>query len=229
MSRMFHEVTRTWNPFVGCRHNCIYCYARLLALGRLKNCPRYRDGFEPHLVESELYHQFRSGCIFVSDMGDLWSWGSREEIERVLEVVKNSPNAFFLFLTKSPSRYHEFLSIMPRNVALGTTIESDLGLGVSSVHFPTPTPEQRWQAMRDRDLDGFMRFVSIEPIMKIKSLIDFIYWIADIRPAFVYVGYDNHNNRLLEPTLDETNSLISALEAFTEVRPKTIREAWYIK
>lgn len=226
MSRMFHEVTRTWNPFVGCRHCCCYCFARRLALGRLKNSPRYRDGFTPHLVESELSRRFKSGMIFVSDMGDLWSWGSRKDIERVLEVVRNSPNAVFLFLTKSPSRYHEFLSIMPRNVALGATIESDLGLGVSSVIYPTPTPEQRYQAMRDRDLEGFMRFVSIEPIMKIKDLHNFIYWIADIRPTFVYVGYDNHGNKLLEPSLEETETLIKTFEAFTEVRRKTMREAW---
>ncbi len=219
MNKMFHEVTRTWNPYVGCRHYCTYCYARELALGRLKTVPRYSDGFEPHLVESELHRRFKSGLIFVSSMGDLWGWGSRGEIEKVLEVVRNSPTASFLFLTKNPARYHEFLGIMPPNVVLGATIESNQEHLVSFA----PLVRQRYEAMRDRDLDGFLRFVSIEPIMKC-DLADFIYWVADIRPHFVYVGYDNHGHNLKEPTPIEAIKLIAALRVFTEVRTKTLRD-----
>lgn len=222
MDKMFREVTRTWNPFIGCRHGCRYCYARFLALGRLKNSPRYRTGFDPHPVEEELRRRcFRGGYIFVSDMGDLWSWGSGDDIKRVLEVVENSPAALFLFLTKNPARYHEFLDYMPGNVVLGATIESNIDHpGISSA----PSITDRMKAMQDPGLKNFNRLVSIEPILEF-SLVDFIRDISRIGPQVVYIGYDNHNNRLPEPALSHTNNLISSLSVFTEVRPKTIREA----
>lgn len=71
MTRMFPEVTKTWNVVVGCEHGCFYCYARDLALGKLRHLPRYHD-FKPKLVKEELLRRFRSGLIFVSDMGDMW-------------------------------------------------------------------------------------------------------------------------------------------------------------
>lgn len=45
---------KTWNVQVGCYFNCTYCSARNLALTRLKNTDRYREGFKPHLVELEV-------------------------------------------------------------------------------------------------------------------------------------------------------------------------------
>ena len=37
-------------------------------------------------------------------------------------------------------------------------------------------------------------------------------------------GYDNHNHKLPEPSLQKTNLLIEMLRDFTEVRTKTLRE-----
>jgi len=31
-TRMFDLVTETWNPITGCNHECVYCWARRLAL-----------------------------------------------------------------------------------------------------------------------------------------------------------------------------------------------------
>jgi len=41
----------------------------------------------------------------------------------VLKVVKETPKATFLFLTKNPARYLEFN--FPNNVILGATIETN--------------------------------------------------------------------------------------------------------
>jgi hypothetical protein len=49
-------------------------------------------------------------------------------------------------------------------------------------------------------------------------------WLKDINPAVVYVGYDNYNNKLPEPSLAKTLQLIAELEKFTRVRRKTLRE-----
>jgi len=220
MTRMFAEVRMTWNPVVGCEHNCSYCYARNLALGRLSRLPQYQD-FKPYLVKAELLSSFRSGLIFVSDMGDLWGqWVPREWIEQVLAVVDRSPNATFMMLTKNPLRYMEFVRQFPPNVILGATIESNLPYPAIT---DAPDPGSRAWALACIPWDR--KFVSIEPILDF-DLNVLPQRIELVKPQFVYIGYDNWGNNLPEPTLEKTKELIKALERFTEVRIKTLREAW---
>lgn len=221
MTRMFAEVTKRWNPVVGCDHNCSYCWARDLALGRLKHLPRYQDGFEPRLIPGELDKRFRGGLIFVSDMGDLFGqWVPRRWIERVIVAIKRSPNATFLMLTKNPLRYFDFVGQMPENVILGVTIETNRDLGI------TKAPAPFWRFQYFWSLPWERKMVSIEPIMDF-DLNVFPHWLELIKPEAVYVGYDNHNKHLEEPTLEKTRELIKDLEQFTEVRVKTLREAWH--
>lgn len=219
MTRMFAEVKKTWNIWVGCEHDCSYCWARDLALGRLKHLPRYHDGFKPRVVEEEMSKTFKSGLIFVSDMGDLFGeWVPKDGIECVIALMKFSPNATFLFLTKNPLRYFDFVRDFPPNVILGITLESNRDLGVTKA----PVPFWRFRAFWSLPWDRKM--VSIEPILDFDPV--FPHWLELIKPAFVYIGYDNHNKHLEEPPLEKTLELISRLQWFTEVRTKTLREAW---
>ena len=126
-SRMFSVVTRTWNPVSGCLHGCVYCWARRLALTKLRNTRRYREGFKPRLNPEEFRRRFSEGdLVFVCDMGDLFGeWVPSEWIERVIEYTGRFPRTDFLFLTKNPARYHEFLDKFPPNAILGATIETN--------------------------------------------------------------------------------------------------------
>lgn len=131
--KMFDKIDKTWNPVIGCLHDCSYCWAKRLAETRLKDMARYKDGFEPKLVEKELTRSFRNKFVFVSDMGDLFgSWVPSEWIEKVIAAIKLSPNTSFLFLTKNPSRYSEFLKLYPDNIVFGATIESNREYQVSN-------------------------------------------------------------------------------------------------
>lgn len=223
---MFPEVTCTWNPFVGCVHDCTYCSARRLAETRLKNLPQYKDFSHPVFVKRTWRHKFNKGLIFCCNMGDLWAAMTPEEYIRwVLARVFNSPRATFLMLTKNAGRYLEFMDIMPPNVILGVTMETDRypKPGISRA----PSPMNRFLCMSTlkKRYPEARTMVSIEPIIDF-DFFNFLPMITACRPEVVYIGYDNHNCRLPEPTLEKTQKLIEALRGFTEVRLKTLREAW---
>jgi protein gp37 len=157
---MFDMINATWNPVVGCLHCCSYCWARRLAETKLKNIERYRDGFRPKLIEKELSRIFHKKYVFAVDMGDLFGdWVPSEWILKVIEAIKNSPSSYFLFLTKNPERYMEFLDLYPENVVLGATIETNRDYPVSRA----PPTFERYKYMVD--LPFKKKLVSIEPIM----------------------------------------------------------------
>jgi len=227
-SRMFGVVTKTWNPISGCTHDCVYCWARKLALNRLKRTRRYRDGFIPKLNVEEFRRKFKSGFIFVSDMGDAFNRDVKDEwIVRVLEHISRFPKATFLLLTKNPERYVDFIDIMPQNVMLGSTIETDSDeLYLKYKISKAPLPSRRLNAMQT--LNWKYKFISIEPILDFTG--NFAKSIADIKPVMVYVGYDNYWNKLPEPSLNKTLKLIAELRGYgMDVREKGIRRAWYEK
>ena len=227
-SRMFNVVSKTWNPITGCTHLCRYCWALRLVQTKLKNSPKYRHGFRPTFHERELKVKFNGGFIFVADMGDMFCNGVPDEwITKVLEHISKFPNTYFLLLTKNPERYKDFIKIMPTNVILGATIETNRDdLYMENQISNAPLPSLRYKAMRDIKWDK--KFIAIEPILDF-DLEVFTKWIRDINPFLVYIGYDNYNNKLPEPPLTKTLKLKERLSAFTLVVEKTMRPAWYEK
>ncbi|MEM4982602.1 MAG: DUF5131 family protein [Candidatus Bathyarchaeia archaeon] len=222
-SSRFGEITYSWNPIVGCLHNCVYCWSRKYA-ARLasRGIEPYRSyGFNPTFVAERLRQKLPNrGFIFVSDMGDMWGeWISRDWIESVLRVVRSKPRTNFLFLTKNPARYLEFIGEFSDNVVLGATIETNRDYGLSRA----PSPRERYKAMLN--LDWRWKAIFIEPILDFDD--EFIGWIREIKPCMVYVGYDNHGNRLSEPELVKTEILLKALVSITELKLGTVRRAWY--
>jgi DNA repair photolyase len=101
---MFNIVTATWNPISGCLYNCDYCWARDLAITKLKNSKRYLKGFKPSLNESEFKAKFRKGdLIFVSDMGDMLAdFIPTQWIKRVFDNTRQF-NTLYPKLRSSPT------------------------------------------------------------------------------------------------------------------------------
>lgn len=223
-SRMFSAVSKTWNPVTGCQHNCTYCWARRLAETKLKNTRRYRNGFKPAFHRFELSRELSEGIVFVTDMGDLFGeWVPKEWILEIIGYTRKYSSTFFLFLTKNPSRYHEFMNLFPENAVLGATIETnrdELTRNISKA----PPPSERYQSMKK--LNWPLKFISVEPVLDF-DLEVFTSWIRDIDPFLIYVGYDNYNNKLPEPPLRKVLELIGILQKYFIVVKKSIRPAWY--
>lgn len=214
MSRMFTvpttdgmKVMRTWNVFVGCRFNCSYCSARNLALTRLKHSPRYRDGFEPHIVESEITRHFKPGdFVFIAYMGDI-SFAPPQHLNFILVQVSRQPEVRFLMCTKDPWLYRRIGPKFPDNLYLGTTLETNRDLGLSEA----PTPFQRYDALLG--VKHPHKFVSIEPICDF-DLIRMCIWISKLSPDFIEVGADNYHNGLQEPPWEKVEGLLRQLRDY---------------
>lgn len=141
----------TWNPVVGCKTGCDYCYAERMN----KRFKWIKDWKEPEFFQERIDQLMNSTLapskIFVGSMCDLFGgWIHSEWIGMVLQAVYNFPEHEFMFLTKHPNRYNMFK--FPENSWLGATIEEQ-----HKVH-------------RLHDLESYKntlvkKFVSIEPLM----------------------------------------------------------------
>jgi len=205
---MYPWVDYTWNPIRGkCPHECVYCYMKRFPQKPLR------------LVEEELNTSLGCGnFIFVGSSTDMWA----EEvpsgwIERVLEHCWKYQNRY-LFQTKNPGRFYEFLDLMPENVVLGTTIETNRDNSKIS-NAPFPFHRLRWM-LPLRNYPRFKTMISIEPI------VDFDFpamarFIIAIQPEFVSIGADSKGHGLKEPSPIKVYTLILTLRKYTiEVRVK---------
>ena len=221
MSKMFPFITHTANIIGGgpCPHDCVYCWAN--ALKTRYRWSKYVGDYR--LLEKELRTYPEGSFVFVQDMGDIGDPKIPKSIIRaVFSWMHRQPEVKFLLLTKNPKFYRTYREWMRPHIYAGVTIESDIvPINVSKA----PHPHDRVDEMnflRTVSPD-IHRFVSIEPIMKFTP--NFRDHIAEIKPDFVAVGYDNYSNALPEPELVETEELIRDLaDNGIEVYRKTIRE-----
>jgi len=129
-------VDRTWNPITGCRHGCDYCYARRIVrrfgstdCGGNYDLDRPSAGAYPYGF-APTFHRYRldepqrikkQQNIFVCSMADLFGdWVPDEWIKKVFEACEKAPQHRYLFLTKNPKRYEQFIDMpMPGNIWFG--------------------------------------------------------------------------------------------------------------
>lgn len=240
---MFDFVGPRFNLVTGCLHECYVsnsnsygCWARKLALTKLKHQGRYQEGFIPHFNPSEvkklekqlnrLQKLITAGKIvkryvFVTSMGDIFSPGVLDEwVDSVFWHIRNYqrdyPDIKFLILTKNPTRYWEFIEDIPDNCILAATVETNRPYSGNFVSkAPEPSHRLRVMTMLNEIWDG-EKAIIIEPIVKF-DLKQFSELLYDISPNFVVIGKDNHHCSLPEPSFDEIQQLKDRLDNFTNV------------
>jgi protein gp37 len=140
-----------FNPVVGCKHGCIFCYAKRMNT-RFKFIPVWEN---PVFFWDKLQKPYKTKkptTYFVGSMCDLFGeWIIDDWIKQVITVCQDNPLHAFLFLTKNPRRYLQF--DFPDNVMLGVTI----------THFSLKADVDR-RIMQDVSKSN-RTFASIEPIM----------------------------------------------------------------
>jgi len=172
---------------------------------------------EPYLDEKEFKTNLGKGnFIFVGSSIDMFADNIPSEwITKVLSYCSSFDN-HYLFQSKNPHRFNEFISIFPSWTTFGTTIETNRDYRVSKA----PSPHKRMIAISELHDEGYEVMVSIEPIMEfdLDNLISFIW---QIQPEFVSIGADSKNNKLPEPNGRKLRLLINELKPITEVRLKS--------
>lgn len=146
----------TWNPISGCVHDCVFCYARDLALRY------YEQGFTPTFYPNRLVAPERTEApadvpegawerrVFTGSMGDLFARTFPDTVvQSVLDAMARAPQWAFLLLTKLPARLPDF--DYPPNVWVGTTVVDQ-------------NSARRAEAAMAR-VSATVRWVSLEPLL----------------------------------------------------------------
>ena len=225
MNNMYRQSIESWNPFVGCGHDCLYCastFKRQMKRRKRQcmDCYNFKPHFHPERLGRSLPRTEGDNFIFCSDMGDV-AFCKPEWMQRILERIRQLPDRAFLIQSKNPSVFNNYR--FPGNVLLGTTLETnrdDLYRGISKA----PLPSQRFEAMLK--LQHSRKIVTIEPVLDFDVEI-MVRWVREIRPEVCYMGYDSKKNCLPEPELSKVKILMKKLKETTNVRAKTIRKAWW--
>ena len=123
----------TWNPTTGCDKvsaGCKYCYAevmsrRLQAMG----IEKYKDGFELRIHEDALHIPYswnKPKIVFVNSMSDLFHKDvPLSFIQKVFEVMNNTPQHTYQVLTKRAERLFELHPHLnwTQNIWMGVSVE----------------------------------------------------------------------------------------------------------
>lgn len=155
----------TWNPIVGCRIGCHYCWARRM------NARVYpgSDFTDPTFFPTRLQEPRKlrkPSKIFVCSMADIFSPGITDDwVGQVIDTAASNPIHTFQFLTKRPEKYR--LYNFPPNVWLGATVTR-------------AADQPRIDALRQCGCK-YTRFVVVEPLMGDMTGVDF----TDIDLVFV--------------------------------------------
>jgi len=209
---MYPWVDFTWNPIRGkCPHQCVYCFMKGRDVGPLR------------LDEKVLADNLGSGrTIFVGSSTDMFAEKVPADwILRVLEKCNKHQNTY-IFQSKNPHRFcHTACGVdvagkFPPRTILGTTLESNREYGQSGYG---PQAWARVAGFLNKELDGFKKMVSIEPIIAFDHMV-FLDWLREIKPTFVSIGADSKGHKLEEPTAIELDNFVVALRDITEVKLK---------
>lgn len=200
---MYGFVYGTWNPIQGeCEHDCLYCFMKQFPLGKLK--------LNPKTLNDDLGGEFK--FLFVGSSTDMFASNvPKKWIEAVLEKCNEYPDNRYLFQTKNPERFREFIHLFPEGSILCITLESNLDYNVSKA----PKMKDRVEAFKN--IHGFEKMITIEPIIDFEEQ-EFLEMIKEIDPDFINVGADSKNSKLIEPKKDKIEWLIKQIELMSDTK-----------
>ena len=162
MTNKIEWTEQTWNPSAGCTKissGCKNCYAETMAI-RLQamGVEGYENGFKFNPVPSRLNDPFKRKkptVFFVNSMSDIFHKDMPEDyLNKIFNVIKETPQHTYQILTKRADRMFEYLSQreIPKNIWLGVTVDNRKE-GLPRIDFL-------------RNIDATVLFLSVEPLLE---------------------------------------------------------------
>ena len=224
--------TKTWNPFVGCRHGCVYCIPsfqrQLKRVAGHINCQDCYD-YKPHYHPERLGRIPSSPIIFVCGTGDI-TFCKGFFVRRIFGAIdehKQRMEKTYYFQSKNPACFNLYLDWFLENrdkVILLTTLETNRDEGYRDIS-KAPLPSIRFHDFHD--LKYPRKVVTIEPVMDFDLEI-MVTWMNMLKVQgsleYVWFGYDSKNCGLPEPPIEKAQTFVDMLQDLgIEVRGKTLR------
>jgi protein gp37 len=155
----------SWNPIVGCRNGCSWCYASRQAK-RMKHRCMDCYNFKPHIHPERLGQPLKvkkPSLIFADSMGDFWDAGVEQGWrDAVYDAMEFTPQHTYFLLTKQP-----------QNIKDGKKIPKNCFVGVSITCF-----DDRWRVAKLITNTGkkVKHFLSLEPLLD-DNVSEYIYLV----------------------------------------------------
>jgi len=225
--------TKTWNPFVCCLFDCVYCEPsfkrQLKRVARRIRCNECFN-YTPHYHPERLRRIPSASNVFVCGTGDI-AFCKESFVWEIFEVIDNHRPKIkktYYFQSKDPYCFNEYLDWFRANqdkVILLTTLETNRDEGYRKIS-KAPPPTKRF--IDFLELDYPRKVVTIEPVLDF----DFGYFINMIMAfykqeslEYVWFGFDSKKCGLPEPTIKKAQDFVNALiHCGIEVRGKSLRE-----
>lgn len=194
--------TGKWNPLdFDCRHYCTYCPEN----GKYSHEAALREGWR--MIPRLEY------AIWVSEDTDLFHDAVPSElISKVLKRAREVRKGY-IFCTKNPARFKEFVDEYPPWAYLSTTIESDIDYKNSQA----PPPLQRFKdAMGLKSMHKNSYFSQIEICVCIQPVMEFtprfLDLLVELAPNQISIGPEKCGYDTPQPSLQAVTELAIALQ-----------------
>jgi hypothetical protein len=165
-----------------------------------------------------------ASTVFVIGDGDI-TFCPKPVVRMIIARIKahnvRYPNKTYLFQSKDPACFTEYIGELPSNALVVTTLETNRDVGYERFS-NAPKPSRRFEDFLM--LDYHRKAVTCEPLMDFDLLV-FVDWIVQVKPERVYVGFNSKPKRvrLPEPSMEKTKAFIGALRAKgVDVRGKNL-------
>jgi hypothetical protein len=208
---MMSKDTKSWNSFVGCKFDCVYCkdsYKKLVAWnGRVRHCSKCLE-YTPHTHPERLDRLPSDRVLWIASTGDI-SFCAPTFARQIFQSMRQDTrkNRIFLLQSKNPEYFSQFIPDFPKNTVLMTTIESNINYpGVTKA----PPVAKRFDDFLQ--LPWPRKALVMEPVLNfdVEVIED---WAKRLKPEAIFIGFESKRKcNLIEPSSSKVVALHKRLQ-----------------